>query len=303
MSSLQVTHFSDPGCPWAWSASPALAVLQWRYCAQLSWRHTMIGLTEHGSEYEQRGYTGEGMALGYRSFRMRGMPFAVTPRGRVHGTGPMCRVVVAARLRDPVLEWPVFRALQFAQFTTTLALDDPADLVAALSWLPGDDAAALVAASTDPETEAAFAADRAAARSAAGSPADFQGKSATTPQGEVRFTAPSLVFEAPDGRRLEAGGFQPVEAYDVCVANLDRTLERRPPAEDPAEILPEFPAGLTTAEVAAVMAPGNTPPDRDAAEDALIALAAAGGARRVAVGNDALWAAADRAADRLLRAA
>jgi len=302
VSSVDVTHFSDPGCPWAWSASPALAVLQWRYGDQLAWRHTMIGLTEHGSEYEQRGYTGEGMALGYRSFRMRGMPFAVAPRGRVHGTGPMCRVVVAARLRDPELEWPVFRALQFAQFTTTLALDDPEGLEAALAWLPGADAAALVAASTDPETEAAFAADRAAARSAAGSPTEFQGKSATTPQGEIRFTAPSLVFEAPDGRRLEAGGFQPVEAYDVCIANLDRTLERRPPAEDPAVILPEFPAGLTTAEVAAVMAPGNTPPDPDAAEDALIATVAAGGAERRPFGNDALWtptgaaAALDRAA-------
>jgi hypothetical protein len=51
------------------------------------------------------------------------------------------------------------------------------------------------------------------------------------------------------------------------------------------------------------MAPNNTAPDRDAAEDALIALAAAGEARRVAVGHDALWAAADRAAERLLRVA
>ena len=60
---------------------------------------------------------------------------------------------------------------------------------------------------------------------------------------------------------------------------------------------------MTTAEVAAVMTPNNAAPDLGAAEDALIALAAAGGARRVAVGNDALWASADRAAERLLRAA
>jgi 2-hydroxychromene-2-carboxylate isomerase len=289
VSSLDVTHYSDPGCPWAWSASPALAVLRWRYGDQLAWRHVMIGLTEHGSEYERRGYTGAGMALGYRSFRRRGMPFAVAPRRRVHGTGPMCRVVVAARLRDPQLEWPVFRALQFAQFTTTLELDEPHGLEQALSWLGGVDAAALVAASTAPETEEAFAADRAAARSAAGGPTEFQGKAATTPQGEVRFTAPSLVFQAPDLRRLEAGGFQPVEAYDLCIANLDRTLERRPPAEDPAEILPQFPGGLTTAEVAAVMAPSNTAPDHNAAEDALIATVAAGGAERRPFGNDALW--------------
>ncbi len=120
----------------------------------------------------------------------------------------------------------------------------------------------------------------------------------------MRYTAPSLVFTGDDGRRLEAGGFQSAEAYDVIVANLDPDAARAaPPAEDAGEVLDAFPDGVTTAEVAAVMAPGNTAPDLGAAEDALIALAAAGQARRVAVGHDALWASAERAADRLLRTA
>ena len=67
--SLHVTHFSDPGCPWAWSASPAIAALQWRYGDQLDWRHVMIGLTENGAVYEKRGYTPAGQARGYRKFR------------------------------------------------------------------------------------------------------------------------------------------------------------------------------------------------------------------------------------------
>ena len=300
---IEVLHFSDPGCPWAWSASPALSVLQWRYGDQLAWRHVMIGLTERGSEYERRGYTGEGMALNYRSFRLRGMPFAVGPRDHPHGTWPMCRAVVAARLSVPDREWAVFRALQVAQFTTTLDLETTEGVALALDRVPGLDVPRLMAAAAAPETEAAFATDREEARTAAGSPTELQGKSATTPDGRVRYTAPSLVFTAADGRRLEAGGFQPVEAYDVAIANLDPRLRRRAPAEDAGDVLASFPDGLTTAEVAAVMAPGNTPPDRDAAEDALIALAAAGGAQRVAVGNDALWAAAGRAAERLLRAA
>ena len=89
----------------------------------------------------------------------------------------------------------------------------------------------------------------------------------------------------------------------MIVANLDPTLRRREPAEDVAEVLAAFPDGLATAEVAAIMAPSNTPPDLGAAEDELIALAASGAARRVAVGHDALWASAERAADRLLRSA
>jgi 2-hydroxychromene-2-carboxylate isomerase len=297
MAQLQVTHYSDPGCPWAWSASPALAVLRWRYGDQLRWRHVMIGLTESGAEYERRGYTGEGMALNYRSFRRRlGMPFAVEPRERPHATGRMCRVVVAARRLVPERELAVFRALQFAQFTTTLDLEDPAALEEALAWLPGVDGTALVAAASEPETEELFAADRAEARTAAGGPTEFQGKSASTPDGEVRFTAPSLVFEATDGRRLEAGGFQPLEAYDLAIANVDRTLERRPHADDVREILRTFPDGLTTAEVAAVLAPPLTAPDRDEAEDRLIAAVAGGAAARRPFGDDALWTPAEAAA-------
>ena len=37
---LNVTHFSDPGCPWAWSAGPAFAILHWRYGDQLAWQLT-----------------------------------------------------------------------------------------------------------------------------------------------------------------------------------------------------------------------------------------------------------------------
>jgi 2-hydroxychromene-2-carboxylate isomerase len=296
---MQVTHFSDPGCPWAWSSGPAFATLRWRYGDQLSWRHVMIGLSETRENYERRGYTGERQARGYRSFRHRGMPFATAPRERMHGTWPMCRVVVATRRLAPDREWAVFRALQFAQFTSARALDEPSALEAALAWLPGIDPAALVAASLEPETEELFAADRAEARSAAGGPTEFQGRSATTPEGEVRFTAPSLVFETDDGRSLEAGGFQPVEAYDVCIANLDRSLTRREPASDAAEVLEAFPDGLTTFEVATVMAPHLQPPDREAAEDALIGVVASGAAERLAFGNDALWVPAGGGAETL----
>ena len=223
------------------------------------------------------------------------MPFATAPRG-LHATWPMCRVVVAARRLLPEREWAVFRALQFAQFTSTLTLDEPAGIEEALAWLPGIDAAALVAASLEPATEELFADDRALARSAAGGATEFQGRSATTPEGEVRFTAPSLVFEADDGRRLEAGGFQPVEAYDVAIANLDPTLERRPAGRGRRRDPRAFPEGPHHVEVAAVMTPHLGKPDRGAAEDALIAVVASGGAERRAFGNDALWAPAAVAA-------
>ena len=118
----------------------------------------------------------------------------------------------------------------------------------------------------------------------------------------MRFTAPSLRFSNGD-LTLEAGGFQSFEAYDVCVANLDTSLSRRAPAEDAAEILPEFPEGLTTAEVAQIMAEDKYEWDLDAAEDALIALTADGRAKRLSFGHDALWVPAKAAATKLAAAA
>ena len=287
MATVDVTHFSDPGCPWAYSASPALAVLRWRYGDQLSWRLALVGLTETPEQYERRGYTTEGSALGRTMFRRYGMPLAPEPKRRVSATSPACRVVVAARLRSPGREDAVFRALQFAQFTTGALLDDPDDLRAAIADVPGIEADALVDAIDSDEVWAAYEADKADTRTAEGSPTAMQGKAAAT-DGPVRYTAPSLVF-ASNGTRLEAGGFQPVEAYDVVLANLAPGLERRDPPEDSADLLAEFPDGLTTQEVAAVRAWGNEPPDRREAERSLISLVAHGKAERVPLGDDALW--------------
>jgi 2-hydroxychromene-2-carboxylate isomerase len=292
---ISATHFSDPGCPWAYSANPALSVLRWRYGTGLDWRLVTIGLTERGDQYEKRGYTPAKSARGYRSFRRFGMPFSTEPRRRIPGTSRACRAIVATRLADPAKEYAVFRALQLGWFTTPLVLDEDADIATALERVPGLDVRAIVAAIDDPAVVSAYEADRAEARSAAGGPTEFQGKAANT-DGQVRFTAPSVVFETEDGRRLEAGGFQPVEAYDVVIANLDPALPRRDAPADPLEALAELPYGLSTQEVAAVMTRGNDAPDRAAAEDALIDLAASGAAVRMPVGDDALWLARDAAA-------
>jgi hypothetical protein len=132
--------------------------------------------------------------------------------------------------------------------------------------------------------------DRAESRTAAGSPSELQGKTAAS-DGPVRFTAPSVIFER-DGIKLEGGGFQPVEAYDVLVANLDPSLSREPAPPSPLPLLQYFTDGLTTQEVAALMTEGNDLPDRSAAEAGLIELVSSGDAVRSPLGDDALWCAA-----------
>lgn len=291
MSRITVTHFTDPGCPWAYSAGPALAVLRWRYREQLDWRLVTIGLTEEAEQYLRRGYTPAGQALGQQRFRRFGMPLAPQPKPRVGATARMCRAIHATRLQAPEREHAVFRALQFAQFTTPLVLDEDENLAAVLAGVDGVDGGAIVSALDDPAVSEAYEADRAEARTAAGSPTEFQGKAAQT-DGPVRYTAPSLIFAADGGLSLEAGGFQPLEAYDVCLANLDPGLTRTPPPDGPLLVLEREPDGLTTQEVAAVLTRSNDAPDRAGAEAALVGLAAEGAVRRTGLGDDALWAAA-----------
>jgi 2-hydroxychromene-2-carboxylate isomerase len=285
---IRVTVYNDAGCPWGYSANPAFRVLEWRYREQLEWRLCLIGLTEVAQQYVDRGYTPIRSAEGYaRRYRRFGMPFAPNPRSRVIGTGRACRAVVAARLQAPGTEWRVFRALQFAWFTSTLLLDEDDGIAAALADVPGIDVAAVIAALDDPDVEAAYRQDHAEARTALGSPTQLQEKHATT-DGPVRYTAPSLVFEH-EGRRLEAGGWQTIEAYDVVVANLIPGGTRHGVPDDPLELLRFFPGGLTTGEVALLLTRGNDDPNRVEAEVAMLRLVAAGTATRQSLGDGAIW--------------
>lgn len=288
VGSISVSMYSDPGCPWGYSDEPMIRVLRWRYAEQLEWRLVLIGLTERHEQYVERGYTPLTMAHGYMRYRDRyGMPFSTTPRARVAATSLACRAVVAARLTQPGSEWAVFRALQYAWFTTPLVLDEDDAIATALGPVPGLDVQAIVSRLDDPAVLAAYEADRAEARTAAGSPSDLQGKTAQS-DGPVRYTAASLIFEK-DGRRLEAGGFQTLQAYDVCVVNLDPTLSRQEPPDTPLPLLERFVDGLTTMEVAYCLAKGNDAPDVTSAERALLELVFAGRATRTPLGNDAVW--------------
>ena len=286
---IDATLYTDAACPWAYSASPALRVLEWRYRDQLRWRLVLIGLREDASALVARGYDPARAVLGHHTFRERyGMPFGLVPKERPAGTGRGCRAVVAARLLEPGSEWRVLRTLQLAFFTTPLLLDDDVGIREALRAAHGIDADAIVARLDAREVAEAYERDKAEARTAAETAAEAQGKTSTS-DGPVRFTAPSIDF-AFDGRRLVAGGWQPLLAYDVLVANLHPTLERTPPPSSPEPLLEFFPDGLTTAEIALLLADGPDPiPDVRGTERLMLDLAAGGEIARSPVGQDALW--------------
>src|SRR5205085_3004933 len=54
---IRVHHFTDPGCPFAFSAEPALRKLAWAYGDELEWQTRMIVLSRSPEEYLDRGFT------------------------------------------------------------------------------------------------------------------------------------------------------------------------------------------------------------------------------------------------------
>src|SRR5271170_6828552 len=133
---IRATVFNDAGCPWGYSANPAFRVLEWRYGGQIEWRLVVIGLRDEVTERMGDQFDPAGVVR-LTVFRDRyRMPFTLQPKARAAATGRGCRAVVAARLLFPGSEFRVLRALQLAQFTTTLLLDDDEQLRRVLAELP-----------------------------------------------------------------------------------------------------------------------------------------------------------------------
>src|ERR1700750_1253199 len=131
MADVCITEYTDPGCPWAYSAEPFRRRLSWLYGDALEWRVRLVGLAESPDEYLERGFTPERQS---RSFAMiardHGMPINTSVRPRMAATMPACRAVVAARLHAPEHMRRLLRRLRVRHFAGEL-LDAPETIAAA----------------------------------------------------------------------------------------------------------------------------------------------------------------------------
>jgi 2-hydroxychromene-2-carboxylate isomerase len=242
--SLEVTLFTDPACPFAFSAEPARLRLAWHYSDQLRWRTRMIVLTLEPGEAEK-------LAEGAPTLQcLYGMPIDPAPYARPASSEPACRAVVAARLNAPQAEAPLLRRLRVRTMLGGL-LDDPSLLAAAASDV-GLDPAALAAWCASAEVEQALQADIEAARSPSPAARALDHKLGGPPE-RRRYTAPSYeIRRETDGIAVTLPGFHPVEAYEAAIANLAPELLRRSKPESVAEVLAWAGEPLATAEVAAI---------------------------------------------------
>jgi predicted DsbA family dithiol-disulfide isomerase len=281
-TAVRIRHFTDPMCPFAFSAERQRLRLRWLYGDQLGWTTHMVVLAEE----RRPDFPPERLAAGRkRLYERYGMPMAWTPPPAVAASVDACRAVIAAREHGEEQRCgALLRRLRVLNFSG-LALDAPETIDRAATEA-GIDPEELSRWTREPAVEAALAADKRASRSP--SPASrAQDYKLGGPPEERRYTCPSYEIERttpsppewPTAERVDLPGFRPVEAYEAALANLAPELTRRPDPAGVEDVLAWAGMPLATAEVAAVMDIEPT--------DAREALARA--ARFEPVGADGYW--------------
>jgi predicted DsbA family dithiol-disulfide isomerase len=250
VADVRITEYTDPGCPWAYSAEPYRRRLEWLYGDDIEWRVRMVVLADSPADYAERGFTPDKQAEAFKRIsREYGMPIDTRERRRMAATRPACRAVVAARLHEPELARVLLRCLRVHHFAADALLDEPQmlDLAAASAEI---DRAMLARWMADPRVDDALAQDMAAAREPMPAARVLDDKLANWSGGR-RYTCPSYeIVRVADGVRIAVPGFQPFGVYDVITANLVPGLDRRDPPQTVEEVLQWTGTPLATQEVA-----------------------------------------------------
>lgn len=243
-TTVSITQFTDPACPFAFSAEPVRYRLRWNYGDQLEWQNRMIVLTLEPGEDAKLAEGAPGLQRRY------GMPIDPAPYPRTASSEPACRAVVAARLHAPEAADALLRRIRVLVMMGGL-IDEP-ELIARAAEEAGLDPGSLERWSASDEVEEALQADIAAARSPAPAARALDHKLGG-PREQRRYTAPSYeLVNATTGSRASVPGFNPVEVYETAIANLAPELVRRTRPASVAEVLAWAGEPLATVEVAAV---------------------------------------------------
>src|SRR3954452_5484230 len=236
MADVCITEYTDPGCPWAYSAEPFRRRLSWLYGDRLEWRVCMVGLAESPDEYVDRGFTPERQSSAFTMIaRDHGMPIDTSVRPRMAATVPACRAVVAARLHAPDKMRRLLRRLRVRHFSGQL-LDAP-ETIAGAATDAGIESGQLETWTATDEVEAALREDMVAARHPIQAARVLDSKLANRSGGR-RYTCPSYeIVGGSDGVKIAVPGFQPFAVYEVVTANLTPGVVGPEPPDSVEEVL------------------------------------------------------------------
>jgi len=249
--SVQITEYTDPACPWAYSAEPFRHRISWLYEGHVRWEPRMVVLAKDAAAQAEKGMTPEKLSAAFaRISHEHGMPIDTRPRARVPGTREACLAVVAARTHaDRETTRKLLRRLRIRYFSGEL-LDDAETIHAAAADAGVEDE--IDGWMEDPEVLAALEDDRESARAPIPAAKVLDHKLANWSGGR-RYSCPSYeITRLADGVTIAIPGFQPFAVYDTILANLVPGLERREPCSGVVEALAWRGFPLSTQEVATI---------------------------------------------------
>jgi 2-hydroxychromene-2-carboxylate isomerase len=247
---VRITEFTDPTCPWAYSAEPFRHRLAWLYEGRIEWEPRMVVLAHTREEQADKFSPEEAAAAFERIAAEHLMPIDTRPRPYVPPSVEACRLVVACRVHaDRRTLRRALRSLRIRNFRGEL-VDEPTTIAAAAADAGvGPELDAWLA---DPAVAAELSEDEGLARRPMPAARVLDHKLANWSGGR-RYTCPSYeITRLEDGVTISIPGFQPFAVYDAVLANLVPDLDRRAAPESVAAVLEWRRFPLSTQEVATV---------------------------------------------------
>jgi predicted DsbA family dithiol-disulfide isomerase len=254
MHGVKVTIYTDPGCPFGFSAQQQETQLLWHYGGTLDVTRRMIVLREEPASWAESRLSREMVATAAKRLRARyGMPMLTDPPDRLYSTLEASCAYVGARMHDPERAEFLLRALRRRALSEGEPLDS-SDTIHRAARVAGIANETVDRWLEDAEVQAALREDMAAARAPLPEALALSHRLSNSDSG-LRYSTASAVFEH-DQRRIVTPGLQPFAVYEVAIANVAPEVERRPPPQTVEEILAWASYPLATAEVAELRGTG-----------------------------------------------
>lgn len=201
-----------------------------------------------GLDEEQPSYSPEEIAKSNREKRdLYGMPISSKPPKRSPASWLACKSYVASRIYAPTKTEVFLHYLR--RFSMNAQLIDDCPVIEKVANLANIDPQDLAKWLELPDVAEKLVKDAKEARTPSRVAQKMAFKLAKTPDGRLRYTAPSYIFKASRKQIFELPGFWDFKTYEAVIDNLAPNLHKRASPESVKEVLEWAQIPLATKEI------------------------------------------------------
>ncbi len=233
---VEVTEFTDPGCPWSWASEPRIRWVRRRYGGHVAWRR-VFGVQLDGPEGADSDDAAEALRQRWLGVADHAEAPVAARLLRTHAsTRPAARAAKAAERQGAGVADAVLRRLREAFFVVGNPPDSPEVITLVLEGLPDLDLPALLDAVDSVGNLEAIEADFEETRAPDPFVIDLQapgphaGAARDDGRGRLRYGFPTLVLRSTVGERI-VPGWRELSEYRDAFEALDPNLASLPESD------------------------------------------------------------------------